>query len=71
MVFIKQAFRITGQITGTVIGTPVKLIEKQIGSKFIENIGKTVKSSSINTEILLVVSAEGTWNTVSGLAKKR
>ncbi|AHA30800.1 HNH endonuclease [Exiguobacterium sp. MH3] len=70
MAFIKQAFRITGQITGTVIGTPVKLIGKQIGSEFIEDIGKTVKSASVNTGTLLGGAAEGTWNTVSGLAKK-
>jgi len=70
MAFIKQAFRITGQITGTVIGTPVKLIGKQIGSEFIEDIGNTVKEASVNTGTLLGGAAEGTWNTVSGLAKK-
>lgn len=70
MAFIKQAFRITGQITGTVIGTPVKLIGKQINSEFIEDIGETVKSASVNTGTLLGGAAEGTWNTVSGLAKK-
>lgn len=70
MAFIKQAFRITGQITGTVIGTPVKLIGKQIGSEFIEDIGKTVKTASVNTGTLLGGAAEGTWNTASGLVQK-
>lgn len=70
MSFIKQAFRITGQITGTVVGTPVKLIGKQIGSEFIEDIGKTVKEASVHTGNLVGGAAEGTWNTVSGFAKK-
>ncbi|MGX8237145.1 HNH endonuclease [Exiguobacterium undae] len=70
MAFIKQAFRITGQITGTVIGTPVKLIGKQIGSEFIEDIGNTVKTASVNTGTLLGAAAEGTWNTASGFVQK-
>lgn len=70
MAFIKEAFRITGQITGTVIGTPVKLIGKQIGSEFIEDIGRTVKTASVNTGTLLGGAAEGTWNTASGLIQK-
>lgn len=70
MAFIKKVFRITGQITGTVIGTPVKLIGKQIGSEFIEDVGKTVKTASVNTGTLLGGAAEGTWNTASGLVQK-
>lgn len=48
----------------------MKLIGKQIGSEFVEDIGKGVKSASVNSADLLGGTAEGTWNTASGLVKK-
>lgn len=67
---IRKTSKQIGEVSGIVIGEPIKFLGRKLNKEFIIDIGETVKQASIQSLDSAGQAAEGVWNTSSGLFQK-
>lgn len=70
MNFFRGLGKVLGNVTGTVVGEPIKMVGEITGAKLLEDIGDGVKKASVFTGDTLGTFTDGVVNTVSGLVQE-
>lgn len=70
MGFLRDLGKFTGKAAGFVVGGTVNVVGEVTGSKFIKEVGDSVKKASEFAGDALGQVADGAWNTASGIIQK-
>jgi hypothetical protein len=65
--FLRNLGKLTGKVTGSVIGGTVKAVGEVTGSKFVSEVGEGVKKASEFAGDRLGQVTDGAWNAATGL----